>query len=57
VKAALGIDDPAYPASWQGEHFPKLAKGEIKLNGHPGKMHGPDGKPIDRAHVANTWAP
>lgn len=57
TKAALGIDDPAYPASWQGEHFPKLAKGEIKLNGHPGKMHGPDGKPIDRTHVANTWAP
>ncbi|MHC4414481.1 MAG: homogentisate 1,2-dioxygenase [Planctomycetota bacterium] len=23
TKAALALDDPAYPKSWQGEHFPK----------------------------------
>jgi len=25
TKAALGLDDPKYPASWQGEHFPVAA--------------------------------
>jgi len=25
TRAALELDDPAYPASWQGEHFPKSA--------------------------------
>jgi len=30
TKAALHLDDPKYPASWQGEHFPKLASGALK---------------------------
>ena len=25
TKAALELDDPEYPASWQGEHFPQAA--------------------------------
>jgi len=27
TKAALEMDDPEYPASWQGEHFPGLVSG------------------------------
>ena len=33
TKAALGLDDPKYPASWQGEHFPGLSTGKMHLNG------------------------
>jgi homogentisate 1,2-dioxygenase len=33
TKAALGLDDAAYPESWKGEHFPKTAG-----------THGPDGE-------------
>ncbi len=25
TEAALDLDDPAYPASWEGEHFPMAA--------------------------------
>jgi hypothetical protein len=28
TKAALGLEDMKYPASWEGEHFPRLAKHE-----------------------------
>lgn len=28
TKAALELDDPDYPASWQGEHFPGLRRAE-----------------------------
>jgi homogentisate 1,2-dioxygenase len=28
TKAAIGLEDMKYPESWQGEHFPRLAKGE-----------------------------
>ena len=28
TKAALGLEDLKYPASWEGEHFPRLTKGE-----------------------------
>lgn len=34
TKAALGLDDPKYPASWQGEHFPHAAA--ASGNGHAG---------------------
>ena len=33
TKAALDMDDPKYPASWQGEHFPGLTSGKMHLNG------------------------
>jgi homogentisate 1,2-dioxygenase len=33
TKAALDLDDPKYPASWQGEHFPGLSTGNMHLNG------------------------
>jgi len=33
TKAALGLDDTAYPESWKGEHFPRTAG-----------THGPDGE-------------
>jgi len=31
TKAALECDDEKYPASWQGEHFPRIATGEVKI--------------------------
>ena len=34
TKAALGLDDPEYPESWKGEHFPKTA-GTHHPNGEP----------------------
>jgi len=34
TKAALGIDDPAYPDSWQGDHFPQ-SHGQHQANGMP----------------------
>ncbi len=33
TRAALDLDDPKYPASWQGEHFPGLSSGKMHLNG------------------------
>jgi homogentisate 1,2-dioxygenase len=33
TQAALDLDDPKYPASWQGEHFPGLTSGRMHLNG------------------------
>lgn len=33
TKAALELDDPHYPASWQGEHFPKAAAMRHQGNG------------------------
>lgn len=57
TKAAIANDDPKYPASWQGEHFPKWAANKIgSTNGHPA-VHGPDGKPLAADRVANVWAP
>jgi len=32
TRAALDLDDPAYPASWQGEHFP-IAAGHHEIDG------------------------
>lgn len=31
TKAAVALEDDKYPASWQGEHFPRLAAGELKI--------------------------
>lgn len=33
TKAALEMDDTAYPKSWEGEHFPGLSSGKMHLNG------------------------
>lgn len=62
TRAALELDDPKYPASWQGEHFPKLAAGLIHLNGeHASALPGQAGTPGDRLDAkgtsANVWAP
>jgi homogentisate 1,2-dioxygenase len=43
TKAALEVDDPKYPASWEGEHFPGIKSGKIHLNGDA-PAHGPDGR-------------
>lgn len=60
TQAALDLDDSKYPASWQGEHFPGLTAGQVKLNGvaamqSPGKQ-----MPMIAAHAAaeaNVWGP
>lgn len=59
TKAALGLDDPAYPDSWKGEHFPLAAK--ALAEGHPlnGTANGANKTPapeLIRAS-ANVWAP
>ncbi len=65
TKAALEIDDPAYPASWQGEHFPQTA-GTMHQHGPDGKVlngNGTNGhpfaqvtnQPVDPNRVANVW--
>lgn len=55
TKAALDLDDPKYVESWQGEHFPRLASGELKLNGEA-HGHGDLGE-IAKGKSADTWAP
>jgi len=49
TKAALELDDPKYPASWEGEHFPGLKSGSVHLNG---VTPAPE-----TARPSNVWAP
>jgi homogentisate 1,2-dioxygenase len=53
TKAALELDDPKYVESWQGEHFPRLASGELKLNGEASRGDGQ----MAKGKSADTWAP
>jgi homogentisate 1,2-dioxygenase len=54
TEAALEMDDPAYPASWQGEHFPGAKAGGGQH--HPNGEHKP-ASGTDRATAAvNTWS-
>lgn len=46
TKEALAMDDPAYPKSWEGEHFPGLEKG----NGQVPRTATPE-----KAKAADTW--
>jgi hypothetical protein len=56
TKAALELDDPNYPKSWEGEHFPNAARNAGAngttngANAHAapgtGVKHGPDGAPL-----------
>ncbi len=39
TKLAVDMDDPKYPASWEGEHFPGASK--ARLNGKAGKPKFP----------------
>lgn len=69
TKAAIDCDDAKYPASWQGEHFPGLSEGRIKLAvgaaGSNGQVNGslsqapitPGVAVHDHRTVANVWAP
>ena len=54
TKASLQLDDPKYVESWQGEHFPRLASGEMHLNGET-KVLG-NGE-LAGEKSANVWAP
>ncbi len=53
TRAALDLDDPKYPASWEGEHFPGLASGKI----HLGSDGGQSVPVTDSKGSANVWAP
>jgi len=44
TKAALDLDDHKYPASWEGEHFPRLTAGELTI-------------PATSRYVQNTGIP
>lgn len=60
TQAALDLDDPKYPASWQGEHFPGLASGQMKLNGVAAMEAPAKQMPMIAAHPpeqANVWGP
>ncbi|TVQ58778.1 MAG: homogentisate 1,2-dioxygenase [Phycisphaerales bacterium] len=49
TKAALDMDDPKYPASWQGEHFPRSKGAPPSTNGHATPPDAAKGK------TADTW--
>jgi homogentisate 1,2-dioxygenase len=55
TKAALGIDDPNYPNSWQGDHFP-MAHGN-GADGTSGLANPPLNQPSEilRARSVNVW--
>src|SRR5690606_29909021 len=57
TRAALELDDLKYPESWQGEHFPRLASGEIKLNGARGGNGHAGAAGGNGEAVADVWAP
>ncbi len=59
TKAALDTDDQKYPDSWQGEHFPRIAAGEVKIgaNGTASVESLPDHNSAMRSAEANIWAP
>jgi homogentisate 1,2-dioxygenase len=60
TKEALGLDDDKYPASWQGEHFPRLTTGQITLNGAEAAKAPAIQAAAMVSHApvsANTWAP
>ena len=52
TKAALAIDDPAYPDSWKGDHFPTTA-GQHHPNGEAKK---PSDDRIATGETVNTWS-
>lgn len=49
TKAALEMDDPQYPASWQGEHFPRTSGAHLP-NGQAKSVVGRQTEPVD------TWS-
>jgi homogentisate 1,2-dioxygenase len=68
TKAALGIDDIAYPKSWEGEHFPMShqmhestgahrngASNGAKAHGAPGKGKSGKRAVAGEAGPVNTW--
>ena len=51
TKAALGMDDPNYPKSWEGEHFPKSIGQH-----HPNGEHKSSTSAVAKdAPAVNTW--
>jgi homogentisate 1,2-dioxygenase len=64
TRAALALDDPNYPKSWQGEHFPGLSSHKMHLNGvtippASAAAFPREVRPVDviKAEVAQTLIP
>jgi len=56
TKAALALDDPKYPASWEGEHFPGLKSGQVHLSSEPTRPGHPQ-EPAKPGKTTDVWAP
>lgn len=56
TKAALDLDDPKYPASWEGEHFPGLKSGQVHLSAEATRPGHPQ-EPASPGKTTDTWAP
>ncbi len=57
TKAALEWDDPNYPKSWEGEHFPGLQSGKIHLSSMANGT-AKNAVPVHKHEsVSNVWAP
>ena len=54
TRAALDLDDPKYPASWQGEHFPLSKSGGSASGTNSAHRHGPDGRPANAVPAVDT---
>lgn len=59
TKAALDMDDPHYPESWKGDHFPKsrgqhLPNGQVKSSAE--KAAEAKGEPFERDTTVDTWS-
>ena len=50
TKAALDIDDAAYPESWRHDHF---APGEVRAAAS--QENGTVKSPVGQVKAANTW--
>lgn len=55
TKAALGIDDPKYPDSWQGEHFPGAQAGGASGSGTLGVPPKNQVSEVLNARSVNVW--
>ena len=56
TRAALGLEDEKYPASWQGEHFPRLTGGDKVLNGFgPGQIEQAQKITFSRATLVDAY--
>ncbi len=58
TKAALEMDEPNYPKSWEGEHFPQTAgtAHAHASDGSPARSNGTNGTPAKDGRTTDVWA-